>query len=106
MFPVSLTVNVEVIGGVEKVVGVPGLLIVEHGLTQLALDQLLCWTIPLLCCVVCLQVLLQVELDHVLMATQMTVEHRVWLSRDVHLDLLAWTKCCNWVDKSCDSLMT
>ena len=38
---------------------------------------------------ICLEVLLQVELDHVLLAAEVAVVHGARLSGDVHLDLLA-----------------
>ena len=56
--PVGLAVEVEITGGMEKVVRLPGQFVVEDGLAQLALDQLFGRLVPLQPSVVGLQVLL------------------------------------------------
>ena len=51
----------------------PGLLIVEERVTQLTLDELLWWSCPLLLTMIGLKMFLKVELDHVLLATELTI---------------------------------
>ena len=47
-FSVSFTVNIEIIRGVEHVVGVIGSLVVKYGFTQFALDKLISLSISFL----------------------------------------------------------
>ena len=52
-----------------------------------------------------LEVLLQVELDHVLLAAKVAVVDRARLPRDVHLDLLAGAEGGRGVDEDSDPLV-
>ena len=81
------------------------LLVVEDGLAQLALDDLLRWRCLFLLAVQTLNVLLKVELDHVLVTTQVTVEHRVGLAGYVSLDLLTGAEGEDRVDEGADPLV-
>ena len=54
---------------------------------------------------ICLQMLLQVELDHVLLAAEVAVVHGARLPGDVHLDLLAGAEGRHGVDEGGDSLV-
>ena len=89
----------------EEVVGLPGSLVVEDRLAQLALDQLVRRAGPLWQGVTRLQVLPQVELDHVLLAAQVAVVDRARLPGDVHLDLLARPESGDRIDERRDSLV-
>ena len=52
-----------------------------------------------------LEVFLEVELDHVLLAAEVAVVHRARLPRDVHLDLLAGPERGHGVDEGGDPLV-
>ena len=72
---------------------------------HVAPDQLLRRCVPLLWWMHGLDVLLQVELDQVLLAAKVAVEHRARLPRDVHLDLLARAHREHRVDQRADPLV-